>query len=298
MHHSLPKVLRGVVWIGIIVGMHFLLLPESSASSGEQIVGYVEQVKGSSDGYRIERNKQELTISIFTQVQVGDRIVVDSEEHLVVLRLGNRKNILVNTNNSPYVVTRSSKSISVSSNVLSWMKSFVSDLKSEEPVETVTATTRSTAYRASPPNILLTYLGDVTFIKPRARSLKFEWVYGIPPFSVQLKSIVDNKTIFNASDLQDSNYISCADYLSDPPTSTQHQIFQISIGPTTFSPGDYRLSISDSLGNVGVRTLTVSDTGLLDYRFEARQLIGDLVSNNLDTELLLTSLLCESIQAP
>ena len=56
MHHSLPKVLRGVVWIGIIVGMHFLFLPESGASSGEQIVGYVEQVKGSSDGYRIDDN--------------------------------------------------------------------------------------------------------------------------------------------------------------------------------------------------------------------------------------------------
>jgi len=298
MHHSLPKMLRGVVWISIIVGMHFLFSPVSSASSGEQIVGYVEQVKGPPDGYRIERNNQELSVSIFTQIQVGDRIVVDSEEHLVVLRLGHREIILVDKDNSPYAIVRSSKPISVSSNVLSWMKSFISDLKSEEPVETVTATTRSASYRALPPNILLTHLGDVTFIKPGAQSLKFEWVYGIPPFSIQLTSLLSNKTIFAASDIHDSNYIPCNDNLSDPPSSQQHQIFQISIQSITLGAGDYRLSIGDSLGNVGVRTLSVSDKAPLDYRFEARQLIGNLSSNNPDAELLLTSLLCGSIQNP
>ena len=178
------------------------------------------------------------------------------------------------------------------------MKSFIRDLKSEETIETVTLTTRSASYRAWPPNILLTHAGDVTFIRPDQRPLKLEWVYGIPPFSVQLTSLSNARTIFSASDIHDSYYISCADYLSDPPSSHQHQIFHVSIQSTPLSPGDYRLSIGDSLGNVGVRTLTVSDEGLLDHRFEAQQLVGDLSSNNPDAELLMTSLLCGSIENP
>ena len=132
MCHRQSKILRSVVSVSIIVGMQFLFSPIFAASSSEQIVGYVEQVKGSPDGYRIERNNQELSVAVFTQVQAGDRIVVDSEEHVVVLRLGNRETILVNKDKSPYVVPESSQHVSVSSNVLSWMKSFISDLKSEE----------------------------------------------------------------------------------------------------------------------------------------------------------------------
>ena len=295
MCHRQSKILRSVVSVSIIVGIQFLSPPVFAASSSEQIVGYVEQVKGTPDGYRIERNHQELSVSVFTQVQVGDRIVVDSKEHVVVLRLGNRETIFVNMDKSPYVVPESSQHVSVSSNVLSWMKSFISDLKSEEPIETVTATTRSATYRALPPNILLTHPGDATFIKPGARSLKFEWVYGIPPFSVQLTSLSDARTIFAVFDMHMSHYILCKDNSSDPPSKVPRQIFQISIQSTPLSPGDYRLSISDALGNVGVRTLTASDEGLFDYRFEARQLIGGLSSNNSDAELLLTSLLCGSI---
>lgn len=298
MRHSQSKTLRGLVCACIVAGIQFVCPPVFAASSNEQIVGYVEQVKGTPDGYRIERNIQELSVSVFTQIQVGDRIVIDSEEHSVALRLGNRETILVDKGNSPYIVSGSSKHISISSNVLSWMKSLISDLKSEETIETVTLTTKGSTYRAWPPNILLTHPGDVTFIKPGARSLKLEWVSGIPPFSVQLTSLFDARTIFAASDIHDSYYISCTDYLSDPPSSHQHQVFQISIQSTPLRPGDYRLSIGDSLGNVGVRTLTVSDENILDYRFEARQLIGDLSSNNPDAELLLTSLLCGSIQNP
>ena len=165
MRHSQAKALRSVVSISIIVGILFVFSPIFAASSSEQIVGYVEQIKGTPDGYRIERNNQELSVSVFTQVHVGDRIVVDSKEHSIVLRLGNRETILVNKTKSPYVVPESSQHVSISSNVLSWMKSFISDLKSEETVETVTLTTRSASYRALPPNILLTHTVDVTFIK-------------------------------------------------------------------------------------------------------------------------------------
>ncbi|SVD86105.1 uncharacterized protein METZ01_LOCUS438959, partial [marine metagenome] len=113
------------VSVSIIVGIQFLSPPVFAASSSEQIVGYVEQVKGTPDGYRIERNNQELSVSVFTQVQVGDRIVDDSGEHSIVLRLGNRENILVDQDKSPYLVSGNSKHVSISGNVLSWMKSFV-----------------------------------------------------------------------------------------------------------------------------------------------------------------------------
>jgi hypothetical protein len=307
-----------------------VILSQSLYAQTAKEVGYIESFTNKTSNYAIERNNTQYPVQIFTTVFAGDRIIIipDEEEnpdHLeIILRIGNNKKQTISLDQSPFVVPDTVESVSISKNLLSWLKDFFLLLPEEDISRVVTMTVRGETIYNGPPSFILISKDENTTAQFGHPLLHIEWTGGMPPFEFDMFQQEENVIALGSHAMGTDSLINCLVRSSNAIVKHQYRVHQLKLHADQLTVGKYVIYLSDAIGNVvvgqveiiprgaGALSMEVENApkhltplvtlasalknGRKELLFDARQLIGDFSDADYPTRLLGRKLICQSIQ--
>ena len=175
----------------------------------------------------------------------------------------------------------------------------------------------SSVLAENPPQLLFMPKDQSTILQRNIESIRLEWVYGLPPFTLEIFQSSGDQSIIEKSAITQHTTIKCSVQSNQSLTSVEYRLYGVDVTNTGWAFSNYSLYLSDALGNVAFRKLIAIDSvpvknsndlsptvlirSLLDRNsirglFDARQQVGDLSAAKTPTRLLLRNAFCRSIR--
>ena len=191
------------IWISAMTLLILLgSVPAGAAAEQTTVVGVVERMSGSSDGYALRRSNTKLPLRICDQVQTGDRIVVEREGGEVWVRLTTGEKRVISLSQSDQPLEIRGTSATFGSNLLA---SFTEPFTRRHDFLESNVAVRGLRLRASTGQQLALPLvpeRGAMIATGRQREFTFAWLGGMPPFRVSIVRATGNgPAVLEANDV-------------------------------------------------------------------------------------------------
>lgn len=272
-----------------------MLLPRWASAT--EVAGFVEQLTGDPKHHFVIRDNEAVPVSIFSEVLTGDVVSISEGAAGVVigLRLTDGSLLILTKSDGAVQLKSGAVAITARTNVVHWMKDYLRSMQTSQEVETVSLSTRGASPIPRPPKVLFTFATEVNYASAERGVIEVEWVYGQPPFSLELIELASQSQVWAATGVNSGIFIACTERKVRPTESQQYRVFKQSIPSTGIHGGIYQLSIADNFGNTTRRRFQF-DKPFLDPALEASQLASQIDEGASGILPMINSLRCDSIR--
>jgi len=204
------------------------LLLGLSVNASSATVGWIDDFEGEPNNYSLVRGEQPLPVEFFTPLQNGDKVKALHTQNRIILKFGDKIQIEVTPENSPYIVEQVGQVPSKFDHLLTWVGEWITIWYREEK-ETEKQISSSIKGDADvPPYIKMLTVPKRPDQKMQVtigtKPLYLGWAGGTPPYNVEIKR--EQKTLVQLSEL---------------PTWRIHTLKCLLL-----QRGDYRVILSDA----------------------------------------------------
>ena len=272
-----------------------MLLPRWA--SAVEVAGFVEQLTGDPNHHVVIRDNEAVPVSIFSELLVGDVVSIPAgaEDVIIGLRLADGSLLSLTESDGAVQLKSGAVVVTARANVVHWMKDYLHSMHTSQKVETVSLSTRGASTIPRPPKVLFTFASEVNYASADRGVIEVEWVYGQPPFSLELIELASQSQVWAATGVNSGIFIACTERKVRPTESQQFRVFKQSIPLTGIHGGIYQLSIADKFGNTTRRRFQF-DKPFLDPVLEASQLASRIDKSTSGILPMINSLRCDFIR--
>jgi hypothetical protein len=151
--------------------------------------GWIDHFEGKSDHYLIKRGNETVPVNFFTVLQVGDKIIVNKQQHTIILGLrGGTQFVRVTLENSPFTVSDKHQVPAELDTLWTWTKQYLDEWqKFTQSVAKFEDQPIILPVPTKPKLPLLKNVKESTMLVAGQRPLYLQWYGGEPPYQVHIQ---------------------------------------------------------------------------------------------------------------
>ena len=179
---------RGFLFLLMAIAFSMLAPAVSLASY------FVESVRGDAGNISIKRQGRKIPVAILTRLQSGDVIHVAGPGTALTITANGRKTLIVDQQNSPFVVPKEPKASGLLRNLLAIASDWIAG-EEERDVNTITRGAKNAPLRITSIHYRVNYLLQGT------GTIYVDWKGGAEPFSVQMSKAKERRNLFEQAEI-------------------------------------------------------------------------------------------------